>query len=114
MVQVGISREIRGDKSRHQQRLAGCSVQRNGGGFRVPPYTDSMHIPHSQLSVAALWAVVEEFVTRDGTDHSAVECRIERVLRQLQAGLLELHFDVETRTCNILSAEENPFAVGSE
>jgi hypothetical protein len=97
MVQVGISREIRGDKSRHQQRLAGC-----------------MHIPHSQLSVAALWAVVEEFVTRDGTDHSAVECRIERVLRQLQAGLLELHFDVETRTCNILSAEENPFAVGSE
>lgn len=70
-----------------------------------------MHIPHALLSFAALRAVVEEFVTRDGTDDSAIECRIEEVLRQLQAGQLKLHFDGETRTCNILPEEENPPAV---
>jgi uncharacterized protein YheU (UPF0270 family) len=73
-----------------------------------------MRIPHAQLSLAALRAVVEEFVTRDGTDHSAVERRIEIVLRQLQAGRVELHFNGETQTCNILPVEENPPAGGRD
>lgn len=61
-----------------------------------------MRIPHKQLSPVALRAIVEEFVTRDGTDHSSVEQRIEVVLRQLDAGLIEVHFDDETETCNIV------------
>ena len=60
-----------------------------------------MRIPHQQLSPMALRAVVEEFVTRDGTDHSPVEHRIELMLRQLDVGDVELHFDSETETCNI-------------
>ena len=67
-----------------------------------------MRIPHTQLSPVTLRAVVEEFVTRDGTDHSSVERRIESVIRQLDAGRLELHFDDETGTCNILPVEANP------
>jgi uncharacterized protein len=65
-----------------------------------------MRIPHLQLSPAALRAVVEEFVTRDGTDHSSVEPRIELVLRQLDVGIVELHFEQETETCNILPTTE--------
>ena len=65
-------------------------------------YTAAMRIPHTQLSPVALRAVVEEFVTRDGTDHSMVERRIENVLHQFDAGRVELHFDPETETCNIL------------
>jgi len=61
-----------------------------------------MLIPHTQLSPAALRAVVEEFVTRDGTDHTSVERRIEVVLRHLEAGQVEVHFDDETETCNIV------------
>jgi hypothetical protein len=61
-----------------------------------------MRIPHLKLSPAALRAVVEEFVTRDGTDHSSVEQRIELVLRQLDVGSVELHFEQATETCNIL------------
>lgn len=61
-----------------------------------------MRIPHTQLSPAALRAIVEEFVTRDGTDHFSVERRIEAVLRYLDSGRVELHFDDETKTCNIL------------
>jgi uncharacterized protein YheU (UPF0270 family) len=63
-----------------------------------------MRIPHAQLSPTALRAVIEEFVTRDGTDHSSVERRIEQVMGQLDAGRIELHFDDETETYNILPA----------
>jgi uncharacterized protein len=65
-------------------------------------YTLPMLIPHLQLSPATLRAVVEEFVTRNGTDHSPEAPRVESVLQQLAAGVVELHFDEESRTCNIL------------
>ena len=65
-----------------------------------------MHIPHRRLSPAALRAVVEEFVTRDGTDHSSIERRIELVLGQLDSGSVELHFEQETATCNVLPVSE--------
>ena len=65
-----------------------------------------MRIPHLQLSPAALRAVIEEFVTRDGTDNSFVEQRIKLVLRQLDVRTVELHFEQETETCNILPMNE--------
>ena len=71
-----------------------------------------MRIPHRQLSSATLRAIVEEFVTRDGTDYSSVERRIEKVLLQLNAGQVELHFDDETLSCNICPVDENPTAGG--
>jgi len=74
---------------------------------RVAHYTGSMRIPTTLLSPAALRGVVEEFVTRDGTDHSAVEQRIEKVMRQLHTGVVELHFDDSTQSCNILLVEKN-------
>ena len=67
-----------------------------------------MRIPHTLLSPAALRAVVEEFVTRDGTDHSSVEQRIEKLMCQLDDGRVKLHFDDTTETCNILPVEEKP------
>jgi uncharacterized protein YheU (UPF0270 family) len=69
-----------------------------------------MHIPHLLLTPGALRAIVEEVVTRDGTDHSAIERRIERVIRQLDGGSAELHFEQETATCSILPvvAGQNP------
>ena len=73
-------------------------------------YTDSMRIPPTLLSPAALRAVVEEFVTRDGTDHSSVERWIETVMHQLDAGRVELHFDGKTETRNIIPMEEPPAA----
>jgi hypothetical protein len=53
-----------------------------------------------------LQAVIEEFVTRDGTDNSSVEQRIKLLLRQLDVGIVELHFQQETETCNILPMNE--------
>jgi uncharacterized protein len=65
-----------------------------------------MRIPHTQLAPMTLRAVVEEFVTRDGTDHSSVEQRIADVLHQFEAGRVEVHFDAKTATCNILPCQE--------
>lgn len=61
-----------------------------------------MLVPHEQLAPATLRAVVQEFVTRDGTDHSSVEIRIDAVLRQLETGAVCLYFDEDTSSCNIL------------
>ena len=67
-----------------------------------------MRISHLLLTPAALRAVIEEFVTRDGTDNSSVEPRIQLVLRQLEVGTVELHFEQESETCNILPASSEP------
>ena len=61
-----------------------------------------MQIPHSQLMPATLRAIVAEFVTRDGTDHSQVDRRVEQVLKQLDSGMVELHFEEETGSCNLI------------
>lgn len=71
-----------------------------------------MHVPHRLLSPGALRAIVEEFVTRDGTDHSAVAQRIELVLRQLDEGRVAVHFEQETATCNILPTTDTTWGVG--
>ncbi len=68
-------------------------------------YNAAMHIPHTQLPPATLRAVVAEFVTRDGTDHSQVERRIEMVLAQLEKGVVALYYDEEDGTCNVVSAK---------
>ena len=73
-----------------------------------PQYTGAMRIPHTLLSPTALRSVVQEFVTRDGTDHSSIERRIETVMRQLDAGIVELHFDDKAETCHILPVVEKP------
>lgn len=65
-----------------------------------------MRIPCTQLSPATLRAIVQEFVTRDGTDDSTVDRRIETVLRQLKAGRVELHFDDQTETCHIVAVSD--------
>lgn len=61
-----------------------------------------MLIPHAGLAPNTLTAIVLEFVTRDGTDHSPVERRVKNVIRQLENGEAELHFDPESQTCNVV------------
>ena len=61
-----------------------------------------MLVPHRHLSSSAIRAIVEEFVTRDGTDHSLVERRVAVVLQQLESGVVEIEFDQQSETCNIL------------
>lgn len=66
-----------------------------------------VEVPRDALSPAALRGVIEEFVTRAGTDYGAREKTIEEkiadVERQLERGEATIVFDPETATTNIVS-----------
>ena len=69
-----------------------------------------MIIPYKQLSPEALDGLVEEFVTRDGTDTGyagkSLARDAEAVKRQLRQGRAVIVFDPGSNTCNIVPAED--------
>lgn len=69
-----------------------------------------MIIPHQQLSPETLHALVEEFVSRDGTDYGSTEMSLaqktRQVIRQLETGSIVIVFDAANETCNIVTREE--------
>lgn len=70
----------------------------------------AVKIPYNQLSPEALYGVVEEFVTRDGTDYGEVEIpletKINQVLNHLKAGKVVIVFDQETESCTVLRSDD--------
>lgn len=71
----------------------------------------SIHlIPLNKLSARALQGVIEEFISRNGTDYGAVEASLETSIRQvksrLRSGSAVLLFDDETETTNIFLADD--------
>jgi hypothetical protein len=67
-------------------------------------------IPANKLSSHALQGVIEEFISRSGTDYGAIEASWETNVRQvkdkLKGGLAVLVFDDETETTNIFLADD--------
>jgi uncharacterized protein YheU (UPF0270 family) len=65
-----------------------------------------------ELSPEALRGLIEEFVTRDGTDYGAVERSVEekiaQVRAQLASGEARLVFDPTTETANIVITRDLP------
>ncbi len=61
-------------------------------------------IPPDQLAPETVRNLIEEFVTRDGTDLTEAETKIREVKDLLQRGAVEIWFDETTQTCNILPA----------
>lgn len=65
-----------------------------------------------QLSARALRGLIEDFVTRDGTDYGAVEqsteAKCERVSAQLASGEARVVFDPDTETATIVLARDAP------
>lgn len=66
-------------------------------------------VPYSALSEEALTGVIEEFVTRAGTDYGAVERtlaeKVADVRRQLVRGEATIVFDPESATVGIVVAD---------
>lgn len=78
-------------------------------GAGVKPTSDPIEVPYSSLQSDTLNAVVEEFVTRPGTDYGererSLDAKIDDVMRQLRRGEAKLVFDPETGTVNIVPAD---------
>ena len=68
---------------------------------------DPIEVPPESLSREVLRALVEEFVTRDGTDYGAVErsldAKVADVLRQLDRGEVRILFDPESETTTLVT-----------
>lgn len=67
---------------------------------------EPVEIPWRSLSAEALRGLVEEFVTRDGTDYGirerSVEERVRDVMRQLERGEVAVFFDPGSETANLV------------
>ena len=68
-----------------------------------------MIIPHDRLSPEALQNLIEEFVSREGTDSGYAKGSLEESVAQVTLQLLKkqafIVYDEKTETCNIISAE---------
>lgn len=64
-----------------------------------------MEIPYNALSAHALASVIEEFITREGTEYGEIELslaqKVDQVKRQLERGEIYLSFDPLTETCHL-------------
>ena len=69
--------------------------------------TEPMKVPYKQLSAQALRGVIEAFVLREGTDYGeeyTLEEKVAHVMAQLRAGEVEIVFDPDSETTNIIPA----------
>lgn len=66
-----------------------------------------MDIPYTELSKETLTAVIEEFITREGTDYGefeySLEDKIRHVRMQLERGEVKITFDPESETCTLVA-----------
>jgi uncharacterized protein len=81
--------------------------------FRGASFMSIQKIPVNKLSPEALQGIIEEFISREGTDYGEIEASRETNFRQvkdkLENGLAVLIFDDETETTNIFLADDPIF-----
>lgn len=68
--------------------------------------SNRVEVLHTELAPDVLRRLIEEFVTRDGTDYGAVERtlgdKVAAVMRQLAAGELAIEVDTEHEAIDIV------------
>jgi len=78
--------------------------------------TDPIQIPYEQLSETALTGVLEEYITREGTDYGMIERGVESQLDKaralLKSGKVIIVFDEVHERCQIVEARvlNNPIS----
>ncbi|QTA86764.1 UPF0270 [Desulfonema magnum] len=67
-------------------------------------------IPYDQLTPEALQGLIEEFVTREGTEYGdrtfSLEEKVAQVRSQLKSGKALITYDERNQTCNIVSEKQ--------
>ncbi|MGE8328305.1 YheU family protein [Pseudomonas urmiensis] len=70
-----------------------------------------MLIPYDQLEAETLTRLIEDFVTREGTDNgddTPLETRVLRVRQALAKGQAFILFDLDSQQCQLLAKHEVP------
>jgi uncharacterized protein len=79
--------------------------------IKVLPFTDvrqiPMIIPWQSLSEFSLNGLIQEFVTREGTEYGPMEIpvaiKVEQIMEQLRSGEIEIVYDERTQTTTLLT-----------
>ena len=65
-----------------------------------------IEVPYNQLKPDTLRTLVEDFITREGTDYGEVEVALEtkimQVMSQLRKGEAAIVYDEKSETCDIV------------
>ncbi|MDF1780285.1 MAG: YheU family protein [Alcanivoracaceae bacterium] len=73
-----------------------------------------MMVPWSQVPPESLQSLIEEYVTRDGTDYGeheiSLERRVEQMMAQLKRKEVVIWFDQVTETITLMSAQDATLA----
>lgn len=70
-----------------------------------------MLIPYDQLEPETLNRLIEDFVTRDGTDNgdeTPLQTRVLRVRQALAQGQAFILFDLDSQQCQLLARHDIP------
>lgn len=69
-----------------------------------------MIIPHQSLSPEALQGILEEFVTREGTDYVLEEAplaqKVRQIRQQLDQGKIVIVYNPDDGSCNLLPSQD--------
>lgn len=98
---------FRGDKAVSHARAPSCYVRVHAH----PQLNECMLIPFEHLAPETLTGLIEDFVTRDGTDNgdeTPLDTRIERVRRALDKKQAVILFDVESQQCQLCLRRDVP------
>lgn len=79
------------------------------GYFPDEEGAEPLIIPYQQLSTEALNGVIEEYITREGTDYGliekAVDTQIAAAKKQLEDGKVLIVFDPVSERCQMIEAQ---------
>ncbi len=69
---------------------------------------DAVNIPHEMLSPEVLRRVIEEFVTREGTEYGdhdvTLDDKVAQVMAQLKRGEAKIAYDDESNSVSLVPA----------
>lgn len=89
-----------------------ASLRSSSNDDDFPSEIRGIELSPDDLSSDALRGLVEEFVSREGTDYGhadrALEGKVADVYRQLESGEARIVFDLESETASIVSARDLP------
>ena len=83
-------------------------------GLEMKPHAreQGIIIPHEKLSPQALQGLIEEFVTRSGTDNGYIKATLEQnvatIMAQLHRREVVVVYDANTHTANIVPSQSLP------
>jgi uncharacterized protein YheU (UPF0270 family) len=86
------------------------TIERDEAGPSADEEVEPIEIPFDRLSAGAQRGVIEEFVTREGTDYGHVEVslddKVAAVRRQIERGEVVLLFDPKAERVNLVTRRE--------